>query len=73
MKKRQYKRPIITVARIKPCIMLCTSGVGSNKNTGFGGRDENGTITPATRKDELLWNDESNWSNWKMNDMNNFD
>ena len=61
MKKNQYVRPEIESACIRPLKMISTSDVTSGKGIGYGGKDDNGGIIPATRRMDLMWNDDSEW------------
>lgn len=56
MKKKSYNSPQIIVASCQVKQMFCiTSGVKSDNGIGYGGRDDEGTITPAIRHYEDIW------------------
>ena len=41
MKKKEYKKPFIRVVEVKSCVIICTSGVGTdNENLGSGTIDD---------------------------------
>lgn len=61
MEKKEYKRPIVSAVHVQPSMMLCLSGVDSNKGIGYGGTDDAGAIDPATREKVFAWDCDFDW------------
>ncbi|MBR0048714.1 MAG: hypothetical protein IJP74_05250 [Prevotella sp.] len=57
MKKRYVKPMAAPTAEILDAALMEMSGVTSDKGIGYGGVDNDGTVTPSARRDNL-WNDE---------------
>ena len=55
MEKNKYVRPKIEVAYIRPLRMLSTSDVTSRNGIGYGGKDNSGTLTPASPRQNQNW------------------
>lgn len=59
MKRKNYIQPEVLVVRCQPLTIICGSGVESEeKQIDYGGIDEDGNLTPGTRRYNDCWQEE---------------
>lgn len=58
MVKKTYTAPLMKEYELSYSQFLCGSGVSSTKGIGYGGKDDGGTLDPASRRYQYDWDDD---------------
>ena len=56
--KKIYVRPSMSEVKLDSTQFLCGSGVSSSNGIKYGGKDDNGSLDPASRRYQYDWDDD---------------